>query len=110
IGFGMICIALLALALRRKERLFESKPLLALVTLFTPSGVIAVLAGWYVVEVGRQPWIVYNLVRTADIVSPLPAERVLFTLIMFVLIYTSLLGVYLYFMRKLIKKGPPTMN
>jgi cytochrome d ubiquinol oxidase subunit I len=109
IGFGMLGIALLALVLRRKGRLFENKPFLALVTLFTPSGVIAVLAGWYVVEIGRQPWIVYNLVRTSEIVSPLPPERVLFTFIMFVIIYTLLLGVYLYFMRKLIKKGPPTM-
>ncbi|MFT2099762.1 cytochrome ubiquinol oxidase subunit I [Marinomonas sp. 2405UD66-6] len=109
IGFGMMGIALLALLLRRKGRLFENRPFLALVSLFTPAGVIAVLAGWYVVEIGRQPWIVYNLVRTSEIVSPLPAERVLFTLIVFVVIYTLLLGVYLYFMRKLIKKGPPSM-
>lgn len=110
IGFGMMGIAVLALLLRRKGRLFENKPFLALVSLFTPAGVIAVLAGWYVVEIGRQPWIVYNLVRTSEIVSPLPAERVLFTLIVFVVIYTLLLGVYLYFMRKLIKKGPPNMS
>ena len=109
IGFGMLGIAVLALILRRKDRLFKNKAFLGLVTLFTPMGVIAVLAGWYVVEIGRQPWIVYNLVRTADIVSSLPAERVLFTLVMFVIIYTLLLGVYLYFMRKLIKKGPPSM-
>jgi cytochrome d ubiquinol oxidase subunit I len=110
IGFGMLGIAILALVLRRKDRLFTNKAFLSLVTLFTPAGVIAVLFGWYVAEVGRQPLIVYNLVRTADIVSPLPAERVLFTLIMFVIIYTLLLGVYLYFMCKLIKKGPPTMG
>jgi cytochrome d ubiquinol oxidase subunit I len=71
-----------------------------------PTGVIAVLAGWYVVEIGRQPWIIYGLVRTSEIVSPLPAERVLFSLTLFVLTYSLLFGVYLYFMRKLIKKGP----
>ena len=110
IGFGMMGIAALALLLRRKGRLYENKAFLSLVTLFTPMGVIAVLAGWYVVEIGRQPWIVYNLVRTSEIVSPLPAERVLFTLTMFVIIYTLLIGVYLYFMGKLIKKGPPSME
>ncbi|MCW8355571.1 cytochrome ubiquinol oxidase subunit I [Marinomonas pontica] len=110
IGFGMIGIAALALLLRRKNRLYENKAFLSIVTLFTPMGVIAVLAGWYVVEIGRQPWIVYNLVRTSEIVSPLPAERVLFTLTMFVIIYSLLIGVYLYFMRKLIKKGPPSME
>ncbi|MBR7890076.1 cytochrome ubiquinol oxidase subunit I [Marinomonas sp. A79] len=110
IGFGMIGIAVLALLLRRSGGLYENKAFLSLVTLFTPMGVIAVIAGWYVVEIGRQPWIVYNLVRTSEIVSPLPPERVLFTLIMFVIIYSLLLGVYLYFMRKLIKKGPPSME
>ncbi|MBU1468820.1 MAG: cytochrome ubiquinol oxidase subunit I [Gammaproteobacteria bacterium] len=110
IGFGMMGIAALALLLRRKGRLYENKAFLSLVTLFTPMGVIAVLAGWYVVEIGRQPWIVYNLVRTSEIVSPLPPERVLFTLTMFVIIYSLLIGVYLYFMRKLIKKGPPSME
>ncbi|MCO4786994.1 MAG: cytochrome ubiquinol oxidase subunit I [Marinomonas atlantica] len=109
LGFGMIALAFIALWLRKRGTLFENKPFLAALALFTPSGVISVLAGWYVVEVGRQPWLVYNLVRTSDVVSPLPAERVLFTLIGFVVIYTLLLGVYLYFMRKLIKKGPPSM-
>jgi len=67
-----------------------------------------VLAGWYVVEVGRQPWLVQGLVRTMEVVSPLPAERVLFSLTLFVLTYSLLFGVYLYFMRKLIRKGPPS--
>jgi cytochrome d ubiquinol oxidase subunit I len=74
-----------------------------------PTGVIAVLAGWYVVEIGRQPWLVHGLVRTMDVVSPLPAERVALSLSLFVLTYSVLFGVYLYFMRKLIKKGPPDL-
>jgi len=98
IGFGMMGIAALALLLRRKGRLYENKAFLSLVTLFTPMGVIAVLAGWYVVEIGRQPWFVCNLVRTSEIVSPLPVERVLFSLTMFVLIYPLLIGVLFYFM------------
>lgn len=110
IGFGMIGIAVLALILRRKEALYRNKPFLFLVTLFTPTGVIAVLAGWYVVEIGRQPWLVQGLVRTMDVVSPLPPERVLFSLTLFVIIYSLLFGVYLYFMRKLIRKGPPKME
>ncbi|MCZ2721761.1 cytochrome ubiquinol oxidase subunit I [Marinomonas sp. 15G1-11] len=109
IGFGMIGIALCALVLRRKNALYHNKPFLFLVSLFTPTGVIAVLAGWYVVEVGRQPWLVQGLVRTMDVVSPLPPERVLFSLTLFIVIYSLLFGVYLYFMRKLIKKGPPSM-
>lgn len=109
IGLGMLFIAVSALLLRRKDRIYENKAFLLLTTAFTPMGVIAVLAGWYVAETGRQPWVIQGLVRTMDVTSLLPAEKVLFSLIMFVVIYTLLLGVYLYFMRKLIKKGPPKM-
>ncbi|MEL0625203.1 cytochrome ubiquinol oxidase subunit I, partial [Marinomonas arenicola] len=86
-----------------------NKWFLRAVSFFTPMGVVASIAGWYVAEVGRHPWVVYNLVRSADVVSPLPAERVLFSLTMFVVIYFLLSLVYLYFMRKLIRKGPPKM-
>jgi len=110
IGMGMIFIALFALVLRRKDRLYENKWFLGLTVSFTPMGVIAVLAGWYVVETGRQPWVVQGLLRTSDVASLLPPERVLFSLIMFVIIYSLLLGVYLYFMGKLIRKGPPKME
>ncbi|SBS37652.1 Cytochrome bd-II ubiquinol oxidase subunit 1 [Marinomonas spartinae] len=109
LGIGMVLIALAALVLRRKGKLYENKWFLRAVAFFTPMGVVSTIAGWYVAEVGRQPWVVYNLVRTADVVSPLPAQRVLFTLIAFVIIYSLLGLVYLYFMRKLIRKGPPKM-
>ncbi len=107
LGVLMIAVALYGLWLRRGERLYSSALLLRTCVLLTPAGVVATLAGWYVVEVGRQPWLVTGLVRTMEVVSPLPAERVLFSLTLFVITYTLLLGVYLYFMRKLIRKGPP---
>ncbi|WP_116474156.1 cytochrome ubiquinol oxidase subunit I [Zobellella maritima] len=107
LGVLMIGVALLGLLLRRKERWCRHRGFLALVNLMIPAGVLATLAGWYVVEVGRQPWLVQGLVRTMEVVSPLPAERVLFSLTLFVLTYSLLLCVYLYFMAKLIRKGPP---
>lgn len=110
IGVGMLLLSIWALVLRKNGKLYQHPVFLRLLTLFTPTGVIAVLCGWYVVEVGRQPWLVQGLVRTMDVVSPLPAERVLFSLVFFVLIYSLLLGVYLYFMRKTILKGPPDMT
>lgn len=109
IGVGMIAIAFVALLLRKNNRLYENKWFLLATTAFTPMGVVAVLAGWYVVEIGRQPWVVQGLLRTNEVTSLLPPERVLFSLIMFVVIYSLLFGVYLYFMRKLIRKGPPKM-
>lgn len=112
VGLGVLMIgaALWGLWLRRRGGRFESKPFLLLMTLLIPSGVISTLAGWYVAEVGRQPWLVHGLVRTMEVVTPLPAERVLFSLTLFVLTYSLLLCVYLYFMAKLIRKGPPDMT
>jgi cytochrome bd ubiquinol oxidase subunit I len=105
----MIFIAVAGLWLRWRGTLYTSRWFLRLCSVMAPSGVIAVLAGWYVVEVGRQPWLVQGLVRTMDVVSPLPAERVALSLSLFVLTYSLLFGVYLYFFRKLIKKGPPEL-
>lgn len=110
LGVLMILVAFWGLWLRRGQRLYQHRPFLTLCSYLAPTGVIAVIAGWYVVEIGRQPWIVYGLLRTADVVSPLPPERVAFSLLMFVVTYSLLFTVYLYFFRKLIKKGPPAMD
>lgn len=107
LGLLMIFVALWGCWLRRGDRLYQHQPFLRLCSMLAPTGVIAVIAGWYVVEIGRQPWIIYGLVRTAEVVSPLPASRVAFSLTMFVITYSLLFAVYLYFFRKLIKKGPP---
>ena len=110
IGLMMILVAVVGTYLRWRGRLYQSNGFLTACSYLAPSGIIAVLAGWYVVEVGRQPWLVQGLLRTIDVVSPLPAERVLFSLTLFVLTYSVLFGVYLYFMRKLIRKGPPSIG
>lgn len=110
IGVLMLVATLWGLwARRHKQGAFQSKPFLLLMNLMIPAGVIATLFGWYVAEVGRQPWLVTGLVRTMDVVSPLPAERVLFSLTLFVLTYSTLLLVYLYFMARLVRKGPPSL-
>ena len=57
-----------------------------------PSGLVAVLAGWVTTEVGRQPWTIYGLMRTADSASPLAAPAVAASLVAFVLIYFSVFG------------------
>lgn len=110
LGGLMLLLGLTGAVARYKKRLFDFKPLLYLSVAMIPAGVIATLAGWYVVEVGRQPWLVQGLVRTADVISPLPAETVAFTLGLFVVVYTSLFFTYLYFMRKLVLKGPPSLD
>ncbi|MGH8191327.1 MAG: cytochrome ubiquinol oxidase subunit I [Rhodanobacteraceae bacterium] len=71
-----------------------------------PSGFIALLCGWYVAEVGRQPWVVYGLLRTAKAVSPVPAGSVLTSLIVYVLVYISLFGFVGWYLLKMLRVGP----
>ena len=61
----------------------------------TFSGWVATLAGWWVTEIGRQPWIVYGLVRTADVVAQHPSPMLLSTLIAYLLLYLLLLVSYI---------------
>lgn len=110
IGILMIIIACWGNWLRWRGRLYQHPRFLAVTPWMAPSGIIAVLAGWYVVEIGRQPWVVQGLIRTNDVVSPVPSEKVALSLLLFVTVYCVLIGVYVYFMRKLIHKGPPPLE
>jgi cytochrome d ubiquinol oxidase subunit I len=76
LGVLMIGLALAALWLRRGARLYRSAPFLRATLLMGPAGLIAILAGWFTTEIGRQPWIVYGLMRTADAASPVSAGQV----------------------------------
>jgi cytochrome d ubiquinol oxidase subunit I len=68
---------------------------------------IANQAGWFAAEMGRQPWVVYGLLRTSDALSKsVTANQVLFSLILFFFVYTILLILFLYLLNKKIKHGP----
>ena len=64
------------------------------------------MAGWTVAEVGRQPWIVYGMMRTSDAVSPVPASSVGLSLLAFIVVYTVLGVIDIYLLRKYAIKGP----
>ena len=68
--------------------------------------VVAILAGWFTTEIGRQPWIVYNVMRTADAVSPHGAVELGVTLALFVVVYFAVFGAGLVYMLRLIAAGP----
>jgi cytochrome d ubiquinol oxidase subunit I len=101
--FGL-CTA--SLWLRWQGRLFTTRWFLRALVIMTPSGVIATLGGWYVAETGRQPWVIYGLLRTADAVSPVPAGALLSTLIAFVCVYTLFMAAFLMFAWYMIRRGP----
>src|SRR5258708_12441211 len=95
-----------SLWLRVQGRLFTSRWFLWMLVFMTPSGIIATLAGWYLAETGRQPWVIYGILRTADAVSPVPAQALLSTLIAFVCVYTVFLTPFLIFTFPIIRPGP----
>ena len=77
-----------------------------LAALSWPVGFIAVLSGWAVTEVGRQPWLATGLLRTRDAVSPVPASSVAITLLLFLIVYGTVFAAGIYYMNRLINRGP----
>ncbi|ELY4159198.1 cytochrome ubiquinol oxidase subunit I [Cronobacter turicensis] len=108
VGMGvlMITLGVVSVWLRYKKRLYQSRPFLRFALLMGPSGLVAILAGWFTTEIGRQPWVVYGVQRTRDAVSAHGDLHMSLSLLAFILVYSAVFGVgYLYMMR-LIQKGP----
>ena len=107
LGLLMIALAIGGLLLRRSSRLYTSRPFLRFALLMSPAGLVAILAGWYTTEIGRQPWTVHGLLRTADAVTPQhTAGQLTFTLLLFIAVYFAVFGAGTAYGLRLIAKGP----
>ncbi len=106
LGFAMIGLGLWSLWNRRGGKLFTSRPFLRAALLMGPSGLVALLAGWITTEVGRQPWVVYGLMRTSDGVSAHTAGPLALTLGLFVVVYLFVFGVGIAYVMRLVRSGP----
>jgi cytochrome d ubiquinol oxidase subunit I len=106
IGFLMLGIGLLSLWMRWRGRLYQSRLLHVWALAMGPSGFIAVLAGWFTTEVGRQPFTVYGLLRTADSASPLAAPAVASSLIAFIVVYFIVYAAGLIYLFRLMASPP----
>ena len=102
----MFAVAAIALWLRWHGRLFSERWFLRTLVAMTPSGIVATLGGWYVAETGRQPWVIFGVLRTVDAISPVPAGVLLSTLVAFVVIYGVFMSAFLVFAWRIIRKGP----
>ena len=94
----------------KRNRLVESPGYLKIMLFSIPLPYIATELGWVLAEVGRQPWIVYGLMRTSDAVSPIAGSQVMVSFIAFVLVYGLLGAVGAFLMVKHIKEGPNRME
>jgi cytochrome d ubiquinol oxidase subunit I len=90
----------------RRNRLLESPRLLKVLMFALPLPYLAVQAGWVVAEVGRQPWVVYGVMKTADAVSPIAAQQVAVSLAAFVLVYSLLGAAAFYLIGRHARRGP----
>ncbi|MNO70799.1 Cytochrome bd-II ubiquinol oxidase subunit 1 [compost metagenome] len=106
LGMLMILAGVLALWLRRNGALYRHRGFLWLVLLMGPSGLIALLAGWITTEVGRQPWVVHGLLRTAHAASQHSVAQLGVTLAIFVAVYFALFGTGIGYMLRLVRRGP----
>jgi cytochrome d ubiquinol oxidase subunit I len=108
VGIGMLMIATgaIAIVLYFRKRLFDTPWFQYWCMVLTPAGFIAVLAGWFVTEVGRQPWIVQGLLRTGDATSPVVGTSIVISLAAFIIVYVFVFGAGTYYILRLIGKGP----
>ncbi|MBN8911708.1 MAG: cytochrome ubiquinol oxidase subunit I [Rhizobiales bacterium] len=108
VGLGLLMIAagLLGAFLWWRRSLFETRWFLTPLSYAWPAGFVAILAGWWVTETGRQPWIATGILRTADAASPVSANAVLTTLVLFVIVYAIVFSMGIYYINRLIEKGP----
>jgi cytochrome bd ubiquinol oxidase subunit I len=106
LGLLMITLALWGAMLRLRNRLYTSRPFLRFALAMGPSGFVAILAGWFTTEIGRQPWVVYGLMRTSEGASAHSASAVGFTLAAFVVVYLIVFGAGTAYAVRLIGSGP----
>ncbi|MGJ3264257.1 MAG: cytochrome ubiquinol oxidase subunit I [Salinarimonas sp.] len=106
IGFLMLAVGAWSIWLRLRGRLYDSPAFLWACVVMLPSGFVAVLTGWFTAEIGRQPYVVYGLMRTIDAVSPVTTGAVAASLAAFVVVYAIVFTAGTYYLVKLLRRGP----
>lgn len=111
VGFMMLFLAAISYYLRRKNKLFNTPWFLKLSLFSAPLGFMALWCGWITAEMGRQPWIVYGVLRTADAVSKVPLHDTIISFVLIFVVYGIIFGYfYFYFLNSLIKAGPAAVE
>ncbi|WP_347252038.1 cytochrome ubiquinol oxidase subunit I [Legionella sp.] len=110
IGLLMLITALVALLLRMKSTLYTSRFFHQWCLFIAPLGFIASISGWLTAEIGRQPWVVYNLLKIKEAISAVGMEEVIISFVLLVLAYGVVFSFYLYYLFKMIRLGPLALD
>lgn len=106
LGFAMLGLGAWSLWRRWRGTLYEGRWLPRAAVAMGPAGFVAVLAGWVTTEVGRQPFTVYGLMRTADSLSPVEAPAVATSLLVFIVVYFFIFGAGTFYILRLMGRAP----
>jgi cytochrome d ubiquinol oxidase subunit I len=106
LGMIMFTLAVISLWLRWHGRLYSARWFLRTLVVMTPAGVVATLGGWYTAEIGRQPYVINGIMRTAEARSPVPAATLLASSIVIVCVYAVFFLAFLIFTLRIIRRGP----
>lgn len=111
IGFLMLLISIIGIYLLLRKKLASSNWYLKLCVICSPIGFIAIITGWFTAETGRQPWVVYNLLRTNDMATTVSGHSVLISLLLLIIVYGVIFGVFYFkYLFKTIQHGPKYYN
>jgi cytochrome bd ubiquinol oxidase subunit I len=107
LGLVMLAVSWIGMWLRWRGRLETQRWFLWAALCSFPSGFVAVISGWITAEVGRQPWVVYGLLRTSDAVTPsLSGATVLFSLVAYIVVYAVIYAFGFYYIYRILREGP----
>ncbi|MDB5956391.1 cytochrome ubiquinol oxidase subunit I [Ramlibacter sp.] len=106
LGLAMIALGWWGMWLHWRRRIAAAKTYLRILRVCWPLGFLALLSGWVVTEVGRQPWIATGLLRTADSMSPLQPGQVFVSLALFVVVYGVVFSIGIWYISRMIRRGP----
>lgn len=106
LGMLMLLLGLYSAWLRYKKQLYTSRAFLHIATYMGPAGLLAILAGWMTTEIGRQPWVVYGVMRTVDGVSKHDISSLALSLALFIVVYLFVFGIGIAYVLRLVRKGP----
>lgn len=106
LGLLMFTAACMSVWLRLRGRLFSATWFHRMIQYMMPVGFVATIAGWYTSEIGRQPWVIYGYLRTADAVSPVPGSNIAFSTALFAVAYALFLAAFIGITARTIRNGP----
>ncbi len=111
LGMLMLLMAILGVILLIRKQLLLQKWFLRICTVFSPAGFIAIITGWLTAELGRQPWVVQNQLRTLSAASDISLHNIIISFVLIIIVYGIVFGIFYFrYLNKIIQHGPEDLH